>query len=129
MTFWVCHVAAVHRGPSRPLKKKKKKRSLLYLTRFITFVRVCRRVLVFSAAQTAPSITAFRLTKLDTQIGVSFTRDPAFIHGISVLSWGFFFPSGAIASTEVKLKLQEFLLSKKEPSSGGLNHSFPQKCW
>ncbi|XP_053469247.1 histone deacetylase 5 isoform X5 [Ictalurus furcatus] len=35
----------------------------------------------------------------------------------------------AIASTEVKLKLQEFLLSKKEPSSGGLNHSFPQKCW
>ncbi|XP_051994985.1 histone deacetylase 5-like isoform X1 [Xyrauchen texanus] len=35
----------------------------------------------------------------------------------------------AIASTEVKLKLQEFLLSKKEPSPGGLNHSFPQKCW
>ncbi|XP_058233607.1 histone deacetylase 5 isoform X3 [Hemibagrus wyckioides] len=35
----------------------------------------------------------------------------------------------AIASTEVKLKLQEFLLSKKEPPSGGLNHSFPQKCW
>ncbi|KAI5091066.1 histone deacetylase 5 isoform X1 [Silurus meridionalis] len=35
----------------------------------------------------------------------------------------------AIASTEVKLKLQEFLLSKKEPLSGGLNHSFPQKCW
>ncbi|XP_036408155.1 histone deacetylase 5 isoform X1 [Megalops cyprinoides] len=35
----------------------------------------------------------------------------------------------AIASTEVKLKLQEFLRSKKEPSSGGLNHSFPQKCW
>uniref|UniRef100_A0A8C9VNU8 Histone deacetylase n=1 Tax=Scleropages formosus TaxID=113540 RepID=A0A8C9VNU8_SCLFO len=35
----------------------------------------------------------------------------------------------AIASTEVKLKLQEFLLSKKEPTSGGLNHSFPQKCW
>ncbi|KAM9494890.1 histone deacetylase 5 isoform 4-T4 [Clarias gariepinus] len=35
----------------------------------------------------------------------------------------------AIASTEVKLKLQEFLLSKKEPASGGLNHSFPQKCW
>uniref|UniRef100_UPI003AAACE77 histone deacetylase 5-like n=1 Tax=Centroberyx gerrardi TaxID=166262 RepID=UPI003AAACE77 len=33
----------------------------------------------------------------------------------------------AIASTEVKLKLQEFLLSKKEPGSG-LNHSFP-KCW
>uniref|UniRef100_A0AAR2IQ77 Histone deacetylase n=1 Tax=Pygocentrus nattereri TaxID=42514 RepID=A0AAR2IQ77_PYGNA len=33
----------------------------------------------------------------------------------------------AIASTEVKLKLQEFLLSKKEPPSGGLNHSFPQK--
>lgn len=37
--------------------------------------------------------------------------------------------SGAIASTEVKLKLQEFLLSKKEPGPGGLNHSFPQKCW
>uniref|UniRef100_A0A8B9GKR4 histone deacetylase n=1 Tax=Astyanax mexicanus TaxID=7994 RepID=A0A8B9GKR4_ASTMX len=35
----------------------------------------------------------------------------------------------AIASTEVKLKLQEFLLSKKEPLSGGLNHSFTQKCW
>ncbi|XP_051573527.1 histone deacetylase 5-like isoform X2 [Myxocyprinus asiaticus] len=35
----------------------------------------------------------------------------------------------AIASTEVKLKLQEFLLSKKEPSPSGLNHSFPQKCW
>ncbi|XP_060713182.1 histone deacetylase 5 isoform X2 [Tachysurus vachellii] len=35
----------------------------------------------------------------------------------------------AIASTEVKLKLQEFLLNKKEPTSGGLNHSFPQKCW
>uniref|UniRef100_A0A672SEC1 Histone deacetylase n=1 Tax=Sinocyclocheilus grahami TaxID=75366 RepID=A0A672SEC1_SINGR len=35
----------------------------------------------------------------------------------------------AIASTEVKLKLQEFLLSKKEPGPGGLNHSFPQKCW
>uniref|UniRef100_A0A672S557 Histone deacetylase n=1 Tax=Sinocyclocheilus grahami TaxID=75366 RepID=A0A672S557_SINGR len=35
----------------------------------------------------------------------------------------------AIASTEVKLKLQEFLLSKKEPGSGGLNHSFSQKCW
>eukprot|EP00063_Salmo_salar_P073959 XP_014048794.1 PREDICTED: histone deacetylase 5-like isoform X5 [Salmo salar] len=36
----------------------------------------------------------------------------------------------AIASTEVKLKLQEFLLSKKEPGTpGGLNHSFPQKCW
>ncbi|KAH0626718.1 hypothetical protein JD844_001846 [Phrynosoma platyrhinos] len=38
----------------------------------------------------------------------------------------------AIASTEVKLKLQEFLLSKsKEPTSaGGLNHSLPQhsKC-
>uniref|UniRef100_A0A8C1RM59 Histone deacetylase n=1 Tax=Cyprinus carpio TaxID=7962 RepID=A0A8C1RM59_CYPCA len=33
----------------------------------------------------------------------------------------------AIASTEVKLKLQEFLLSKKEPGPGGLNHSFPQK--
>uniref|UniRef100_A0A8C8J2S7 Histone deacetylase n=1 Tax=Oncorhynchus tshawytscha TaxID=74940 RepID=A0A8C8J2S7_ONCTS len=32
--------------------------------------------------------------------------------------------------TEVKLKLQEFLLSKKEPGTpGGLNHSFPQKCW
>lgn len=37
--------------------------------------------------------------------------------------------SGAIASTEVKLKLQEFLLNKKEPGPGGLNHSFPQKCW
>ncbi|XP_060112642.1 histone deacetylase 5 isoform X4 [Heteronotia binoei] len=39
----------------------------------------------------------------------------------------------AIASTEVKLKLQEFLLSKsKEPGAlGGLNHSLPQhpKCW
>ncbi|CAI5674169.1 unnamed protein product [Oreochromis niloticus] len=35
----------------------------------------------------------------------------------------------AIASTEVKLKLQEFLLSKKEPGSGGLNHSFSPKCW
>ncbi|XP_038610203.1 histone deacetylase 5 [Tachyglossus aculeatus] len=38
----------------------------------------------------------------------------------------------AIASTEVKLKLQEFLLSKsKEPPPGGLNHSLPQhpKCW
>ncbi|KAL4630863.1 histone deacetylase 5-like isoform X2 [Arapaima gigas] len=35
----------------------------------------------------------------------------------------------AIASTEVKLKLQEFLLSKKEPTPGALNHSFPQKCW
>uniref|UniRef100_A0A4W4GJW9 Histone deacetylase n=1 Tax=Electrophorus electricus TaxID=8005 RepID=A0A4W4GJW9_ELEEL len=35
----------------------------------------------------------------------------------------------AIASTEVKLKLQEFLLSKKDPPSGGLNHSFPSKCW
>ncbi|KAM9473430.1 histone deacetylase 5-like isoform 5-T5 [Salvelinus alpinus] len=36
----------------------------------------------------------------------------------------------AIASTEVKLKLQEFLLSKKEPGTpGGLNHSFTQKCW
>uniref|UniRef100_A0A3Q3GXC6 Histone deacetylase n=1 Tax=Labrus bergylta TaxID=56723 RepID=A0A3Q3GXC6_9LABR len=36
---------------------------------------------------------------------------------------------GAIASTEVKLKLQEFLLSKKEPGPGGLNHSFSPKCW
>uniref|UniRef100_A0A8C9QIM4 histone deacetylase n=1 Tax=Spermophilus dauricus TaxID=99837 RepID=A0A8C9QIM4_SPEDA len=39
---------------------------------------------------------------------------------------------GAIASTEVKLRLQEFLLSKsKEPTPGGLNHSLPQhpKCW
>ena len=45
-------------------------------------------------------------------------------HALSVST-----PSGAIASTEVKLKLQEFLLSKKEPPSGGLNHSFPQKCW
>ncbi|XP_077172067.1 histone deacetylase 5 isoform X3 [Paroedura picta] len=39
----------------------------------------------------------------------------------------------AIASTEVKLKLQEFLLSKsKEPGAlGSLNHSLPQhlKCW
>uniref|UniRef100_A0A8C9W9C0 Histone deacetylase n=1 Tax=Scleropages formosus TaxID=113540 RepID=A0A8C9W9C0_SCLFO len=35
----------------------------------------------------------------------------------------------AIASTEVKLKLQEFLRSKKEPTSSGLNHSFPQQCW
>ncbi|XP_069033746.1 histone deacetylase 5 isoform X2 [Embiotoca jacksoni] len=35
----------------------------------------------------------------------------------------------AIASTEVKLKLQEFLLSKKEPGPGGLNHSFSAKCW
>uniref|UniRef100_A0A8C3Q903 histone deacetylase n=1 Tax=Geospiza parvula TaxID=87175 RepID=A0A8C3Q903_GEOPR len=38
----------------------------------------------------------------------------------------------AIASTEVKLKLQEFLLSKtKEPGPGPPNHSLPQhpKCW
>ncbi|XP_038163788.1 histone deacetylase 5 isoform X1 [Cyprinodon tularosa] len=35
----------------------------------------------------------------------------------------------AIASTEVKLKLQEFLLSKKEPGPVGLNHSFSPKCW
>ncbi|XP_004633873.1 histone deacetylase 5 isoform X2 [Octodon degus] len=38
----------------------------------------------------------------------------------------------AIASTEVKLRLQEFLLSKsREPTPGGLNHSLPQhpKCW
>ncbi|XP_051905536.1 histone deacetylase 5 isoform X2 [Hippocampus zosterae] len=35
----------------------------------------------------------------------------------------------AIASTEVKLKLQEFLLNKKEPAMGGLNHSFSSKCW
>nr|XP_043906786.1 histone deacetylase 5 isoform X1 [Solea senegalensis] len=35
----------------------------------------------------------------------------------------------AIASTEVKLKLQEFLLSKKEPGPGGLNHSFSPKGW
>ncbi|KAL4657833.1 histone deacetylase 5-like [Arapaima gigas] len=35
----------------------------------------------------------------------------------------------AIASTEVKLKLQEFLRSKKEPAFSGLNHSFPQQCW
>ncbi|XP_030111840.4 histone deacetylase 5 isoform X4 [Taeniopygia guttata] len=38
----------------------------------------------------------------------------------------------AIASTEVKLKLQEFLLSKaKEPGPGAPNHSLPQhpKCW
>uniref|UniRef100_A0AAQ4NR84 Histone deacetylase n=1 Tax=Gasterosteus aculeatus aculeatus TaxID=481459 RepID=A0AAQ4NR84_GASAC len=33
----------------------------------------------------------------------------------------------AIASTEVKLKLQEFLLNKKEPGIGGLNHSFSPK--
>ncbi|KAA8584767.1 hypothetical protein FQN60_003461, partial [Etheostoma spectabile] len=36
---------------------------------------------------------------------------------------------GAIASTEVKLKLQEFLLNKKEPGIGGLNHSFSPKGW
>ncbi|XP_074979735.1 histone deacetylase 5 isoform X1 [Caretta caretta] len=38
----------------------------------------------------------------------------------------------AIASTEVKLKLQEFLLSKsKEVMAGSFNHSLPQhsKCW
>ncbi|XP_033367557.1 histone deacetylase 5 [Parus major] len=38
----------------------------------------------------------------------------------------------AIASTEVKLKLQEFLLSKtKESGPGAPNHSLPQhpKCW
>ncbi|XP_014744892.1 PREDICTED: histone deacetylase 5 [Sturnus vulgaris] len=38
----------------------------------------------------------------------------------------------AIASTEVKLKLQEFLLSKtKDPGPGPPNHSLPQhpKCW
>ncbi|XP_069093959.1 histone deacetylase 5 isoform X8 [Pleurodeles waltl] len=38
----------------------------------------------------------------------------------------------AIASTEVKLKLQEFLLSKsKETTGSSLNHSIPQhpKCW
>uniref|UniRef100_A0A674N548 Histone deacetylase n=1 Tax=Takifugu rubripes TaxID=31033 RepID=A0A674N548_TAKRU len=35
----------------------------------------------------------------------------------------------AIASTEVKLKLQEFLLNKKEPSFSGLNHSFSTKSW
>ncbi|XP_053944308.1 histone deacetylase 5 isoform X8 [Cuculus canorus] len=38
----------------------------------------------------------------------------------------------AIASTEVKLKLQEFLLSKtKEPGTSHPNHSLPQhpKCW
>ncbi|XP_024920202.1 histone deacetylase 5 isoform X2 [Cynoglossus semilaevis] len=35
----------------------------------------------------------------------------------------------AIASTEVKLKLQEFLLSKKEPGPVGLNHSFSPKSW
>ncbi|XP_071884845.1 histone deacetylase 5 isoform X3 [Anas platyrhynchos] len=38
----------------------------------------------------------------------------------------------AIASTEVKLKLQEFLLSKaKEPGAAPPNHSLPQhpKCW
>lgn len=41
-------------------------------------------------------------------------------------------PTGAIASTEVKLKLQEFLLSKaKEPGAGAPNHSLPQHptCW
>lgn len=37
--------------------------------------------------------------------------------------------AGAIASTEVKLKLQEFLLNKKEPGPSGLNHSFSPKCW
>uniref|UniRef100_A0A4W3I7H9 Histone deacetylase n=1 Tax=Callorhinchus milii TaxID=7868 RepID=A0A4W3I7H9_CALMI len=39
----------------------------------------------------------------------------------------------AIASTEVKLKLQEFLLSKtaKDSATSGLNHSLPShpKCW
>ncbi|CAG5898187.1 unnamed protein product [Menidia menidia] len=35
----------------------------------------------------------------------------------------------AIASTEVKLKLQEFLLSKKEPGPSGQNHTFSPKCW
>ncbi|KAJ8264603.1 hypothetical protein GJAV_G00151180 [Gymnothorax javanicus] len=35
----------------------------------------------------------------------------------------------AIASTEVKLKLQEFLLNKKDPLPAGLNHSFLPKCW
>ena len=41
-------------------------------------------------------------------------------------------PSAHRSSTEVKLRLQEFLLSKsKEPTPGGLNHSLPQhpKCW
>lgn len=34
--------------------------------------------------------------------------------------------TGAVASTEVKQKLQEFLLSKsaKDPASNGVNHSF-----
>ncbi|XP_039598374.1 histone deacetylase 5-like, partial [Polypterus senegalus] len=35
----------------------------------------------------------------------------------------------AIASSEVKQKLQEFLLSKSKEPTAGLNHSFPQKCW
>uniref|UniRef100_A0A8C5E1J8 Histone deacetylase n=1 Tax=Gouania willdenowi TaxID=441366 RepID=A0A8C5E1J8_GOUWI len=35
----------------------------------------------------------------------------------------------AIASTQVKLKLQEFLLSKKEPGPGLFNHSFSPKSW
>lgn len=40
-----------------------------------------------------------------------------------VLSFGL---TGAVASTEVKQKLQEFLLSKsaKDPTSNGTNHSF-----
>ncbi|KAM8946051.1 histone deacetylase 5 [Pelodytes ibericus] len=39
--------------------------------------------------------------------------------------------SGAIASTEVKLKLQEFLLSKSKEVPGSVNHSILQhpKCW
>ncbi|XP_063815975.1 histone deacetylase 5 isoform X2 [Pseudophryne corroboree] len=38
---------------------------------------------------------------------------------------------GAIASTEVKLKLQEFLLSKSKEMPGSANHSILQhpKCW
>ena len=41
-------------------------------------------------------------------------------------------PPGAIDSPKVKLKLQEFLLSKaKEPGAGAPNHSLPQHptCW
>lgn len=47
-----------------------------------------------------------------------------------VLSFG---PTGAVASTEVKQKLQEFLLSKsaKDPVVNGTNHSFVHhpKLW
>lgn len=44
-----------------------------------------------------------------------------------------FGPTGAVASTEVKQKLQEFLLSKsaKDPASNGVNQSMihHQKLW